>query len=81
MTKSEATPSNAETPMLAGASPRKDTDLRKKQSKKAYSSILLTPLPMVMLVRLLHPEKEYFSILATPSGIIKLVNAAHPKKA
>ena len=58
MVKSVAALRNTSVPKLAGASPRKVALVRLVQSAKAPLPMLVTPLPMVTLVRLVQHRKQ-----------------------
>ena len=60
-----------------GASPRNVTAVRLEQISKAFSPMLVTLSPIVILVRLLQPLKVASPMLVTPSGIVMLVRLLH----
>ena len=55
---------------IFGASPRKAKAVKLVQFQKAFSPMLVTPLPIVMLFRLVQPEKAPASMLVTLSGML-----------
>ena len=63
-----------------GASPRNVTALKSVQLRKAEPSMLVTPFPIVILVRLSEKLKALLPILVRLSGIVMLVRLLHSAK-